>query len=136
MEQKTTFTEDSTGIAMVLSRCINALGLLASPLAWSKIATRSGADDLREGIIESLDQAHLALEALSPERETEASAELVTGAPGPRTSELLGELMECSGGWEVSDPPQKLVVLAQSCLAELGVPEPDGGWECFAPDAL
>ena len=116
---------------MVLSRSLNALGLLAAPKAWNEAAARSGGADLRRGIVESVDEAAAALANVG-------DVELVTGpADTSAIAEPLARVREiCQEQWRTGPPPEELVGLARSCLALLGVPEPAEGWDTFAPDDL
>jgi hypothetical protein len=113
---------------MTLSRCMNALGLLAAPRAWSTNAARSGEAQLRRGIIASVDDAC---------RETSGAdgpVELVTGFAPPGLSEPLHRLKESARAWSEGPPPPALVALARQVLKALGVPEPQDGWDSFDVD--
>lgn len=119
--------EPAEKVAVALSRCLNALGLLAAPRAWA--AANPGGEALRAGIAESLRAAHEAVGALD---------EVVETVTGPFDRErllgLLGQLEHEASRWTAGPPPEPMVDLARRALAEMSIPEPEGGWERFEPD--
>lgn len=120
--------DDAHRATMSLSRCMNALGLLAAPKAWASSTERSGEATLRRGVVESIDEAWREVASVS------TPVEVVTGLVPPDLVESLGRLRAATTEWSGGAPPSRLVALARRCLTALGVPEPDDGWELFDAD--
>jgi hypothetical protein len=123
--------------AQVLSLGLNALGLLAAPKAWSE-ATRGGArEDLRAGLIASLEQVRSTIELLDGGASDAEPIPFLTGpvdvaALSPHLTELTARMQT----WTSGPPSDELVARARACLELLGAPEPETGWDTFAPDDL
>jgi len=120
---------NAADLAQEISRGMNALGLVAAPMAWKANQEITGADDLRQGILGAIDDL---IEKLKGVDEPFAS---LTGFvdPGELVRTLSGLRLE-SQSWSSGPPPKNLMVLAREALTTLGVPEPDDGWGGFRLD--
>lgn len=130
MEENFPSPDDFERMLLVLSKCMNALGQLAAPKAWESSQKHVETKELKQGIIDTLNETIGALE------KSQSTIEFVTG-PIDRDSAmvLLQDMLERTLKWKDGPVPSELVDKARSGLELFGVPEPEkGGWDSYNPE--
>ena len=125
----TASTWRSARVAQALSECLDTTALFAAPRAferWRSSKSRHGRPSKEKMLAQLAELGEL----------FQAEPEILGKGAMQQAPTLFAEMRRLLEGWDGdSAPGPELTAHARATLAALGLPEPQGGWDDYLPDA-